>query len=83
MSLKKGIINLDGREIEQYVLENEEDIQEFFKDKDDSIYRSLKSSFTKYINDGNTVILDTTKNRVGYYSWRTAGKDNWNLLRLL
>lgn len=83
MALKKGIINIDGRECEQYVLQNKEDVNKFFKAKKESMLSSLKSNFINYIERGETIILDTKTNRIGFYSWRTTGEKNFNLLRLL
>jgi hypothetical protein len=83
MALKKGIINIDGQEVEQYVLQNKEDVQKFFRANKNALLPSLKNSFINYVNGGETIILDTKTNRIGYYSWRTTGKENWNLLRLL
>lgn len=83
MALKRGIINIDGREHEQYVLQNKEDVNKFFKAKKESMLSSLKANFISYIERGETIILDTETNRIGFYSWRTTGENNFNLLRLL
>lgn len=83
MKLKKGIVSVNGNEIEQFVIEDKKDIDSFLKKFPQMRALSLKDTFQEIINDGDIVILDTNENRIGFYSWRTVGKENWKLIRIL
>ncbi len=84
MALKKGIVLVDDKEVEQYVLESKEDVDNFYEEIDDRhTVKSLKDDFKGYIAKGEKILLNTKLNAALFYSWRTAGKENWILLKLI
>ena len=78
MKIKKGTINIDGKEVEQFFIETKKDINTFFKRFPQMKITALKDSFNRVVSGGEVVITDTYENGAGFYSWRTEGKTNWN-----
>jgi hypothetical protein len=81
--MKKGIVQVRGQEIEQFVLQNENDVEIFFNKKKVMQKTSLREAFFRYVSCGVTIILDTKVNAAGFYSWRATGEEQFILLRLV
>ena len=82
MALKKGIAKVDDTELEQYVLENDKYVQNFFREKGGNMLDTLKRDFLKYVSQGQIVMLNTYTNFIGFYSWRMAD-EHWRLIKIM
>ena len=77
-----GKVSVDGEVIEQYILKSEEDVNKYLEEfpKMKLKLLSLEETFKNIVAKGGVVLLSTEENMAGFYSWRTAGKENWIVL---
>lgn len=79
-NLKTATINVRGKNIEMFILENVSDVNKFFKEKHIMNITTLKDAFKLYVAEGEKVILDMYTNLAGFYSWRIVGKDDFTIV---
>ena len=82
-NLKRGLYKIFDKEEEQLVIENQKDLEAFFKAVPQQNILGLKKAYTEYINRGEVVILDVKSNVTGCHGWRNEGIENFVRIKLL
>jgi len=78
--MRKGNVNVNGNKVEQFILKSTKDVDSFFRIFPKMKILKLNDTFRKIVLNGGTVITDTRENVTGFFSWRTTGVDNWNII---
>jgi hypothetical protein len=81
MSLKKGKVKVDGKLVDKFVIENNQDIINFFKKKPDNNILGMRKAFERVVGLGETILVSAKPHPMtGVHTWCTTGKDNYILV---
>jgi hypothetical protein len=81
MALKIGKVKVDDNIVDKIIIENEQDVANFFEEKSFNDVADLRGCFLRCIERGEVVILSVKVHPMsGFHTWCTAGKDNFIVL---
>lgn len=81
MALKIGKVKIDDNVVDKIIIENEQDVVNFFEEKPFNDVADLRGAFLRCIERGDVVIVSVNIHPAsGFHTWCTAGKSNFIVL---